>query len=90
MSGKKMEYEILFSPRARKDFKKIDREMKIKMKDSLNGILAIPPIGDMKKLKGFKKRYRLRVGDWRILYSLDRKSRELIVLEILPRKDAYK
>ncbi|MEW5953356.1 MAG: type II toxin-antitoxin system RelE/ParE family toxin [Bacillota bacterium] len=85
-----MEYKILFSPRARKDFKKIDRETKTKVKEALNGILAIPPRGDIKKLKGFKERYRLRVGDWRILYSLDRKIGELIVLEILPRKDAYK
>ncbi|KJS10740.1 MAG: hypothetical protein VR67_17665 [Peptococcaceae bacterium BRH_c8a] len=86
----KMEYEIIFSPRARKDFKKIDRETKTKVKEALKGILAVPPKGDIKKLKGFQGRFRLRVGYWRILYSLDRKIGELIVLEILPRKDAYK
>jgi mRNA interferase RelE/StbE len=33
--------------------------------------------------------YRLRVGDWRVLYELDDKQKVLLVLDIKPRGGAY-
>jgi len=45
------------------------------------------PAGDVRKLKGFTNAYRLRVGDYRILFDMDS---EIIITNILPRGDAYK
>ena len=87
MFGKKMVYEVEFSPRARKDFKELNRQIKERIKEAIEGI---PLRGDIKKLKGFEDRFRLRVGDWRILYSLDKKERKVVISEILPRKEAYR
>lgn len=87
MFGKKMVYEVEFSPRARRDFKELTRETKERIKEAIEGI---PLKGDIKKLKGFDGRFRLRVGDWRILYSLDKKERKVVISEILLRKEAYR
>lgn len=46
------------------------------------------PRGDVKKLQGYLNAYRLRVGDWRILFDMDVDS--IRVTNILPRGDAYK
>jgi mRNA interferase RelE/StbE len=54
---------------------------------ALRSITKNPPIGDVKKLKD-KKGYRLRVGDYRILF--DRIGNHLIVDEITTRGQAYK
>ena len=34
--------------------------------------------------------YRLRIGDWRVLYSLDAEAHVLTVAAILPRGEAYR
>jgi mRNA interferase RelE/StbE len=44
--------------------------------------------GDVKKLKGSKKQYRLRVGDYRVLFELE--SRAITVYDFGHRKDIYK
>jgi mRNA-degrading endonuclease RelE of RelBE toxin-antitoxin system len=44
--------------------------------------------GDIKKLQGQRDEWRLRVGDWRVIFSL--RSGEIIVLDILNRRDAYR
>ena len=52
-------------------------------------ILAALNIADeYMKLKGMKDRYRIRVGNYRILFEL-RPNKEIIVFAILPRERAY-
>lgn len=47
------------------------------------------PMPDIKKLKGrFKGTFRLRTGDYRILFRISDKS--IFVLDILPRGQVYK
>ena len=43
--------------------------------------------GDVKKLKGFKDRYRLRVGRYRVLFQLDKDT--IVVYDFGDRKDIY-
>jgi mRNA interferase RelE/StbE len=43
--------------------------------------------GDVKKLKGYDDRYRLRVGDFRVMFMLVKN--DIGVYEIVNRKDAY-
>jgi mRNA interferase RelE/StbE len=47
------------------------------------------PIG-YKKLTGYENLYRIRVGDWRIIYALEEKQLIVLVLEISPRSSAYR
>jgi mRNA interferase RelE/StbE len=41
---------------------------------------------DIKKLKGFKNVYRVRLGKWRIIYRVDPKEKSILVHDILPKK----
>ena len=43
--------------------------------------------GDIKKLKGFKNKYRLRAGNYRVLFELERAC--LVVYHVGNRKDIY-
>jgi mRNA interferase RelE/StbE len=45
--------------------------------------------GDVKKLQGNKDRWRLRVGDWRLMYRRESDSSAIEITEILLRRDAY-
>lgn len=48
--------------------------------------------GDVKKLQGHSNEFRLRVGDWRVRFSVDNLGHLIIltVLRVLPRGSAYK
>ncbi len=79
-----MTYEIEFKPRAIKDMKTLPKlaQRRILAKiESLRNDLA----GDVKRLTNFTPEYRLRVGDYRILFEVE----EDKVYRVLHRKDAY-
>lgn len=46
--------------------------------------------GDVKSLKGLDDRWRLRVGDWRVLFTFAPDHDALIVLRVVPRDKAYR
>ena len=46
--------------------------------------------GDIKPLKGMKGMYRLRVGNLRVIYEVAVTARQIKVMTILPRGQAYK
>ena len=82
-----MIYEVEFKPRALKDLKALPesaRRRVIAKIEALRNDLA----GDVKRLTNFTHEYRLRVGDYRVLFEVE--GRRIIVYRIIHRKDAYR
>ncbi len=78
---------IEFKPSAIKDLKAItarDKRRIVKKIEGLEDNLA----GDVKRLTNFTAEYRLRVGDYRILFEVD--DGRVVIYRIRHRKDAYK
>jgi len=75
--------EITYSARAAKAISKISNPFKKNIKEAIEKL----PAGDVKKLKGFANTYRLRVGDYRILYDVNG---DIEITDVLPRGAAYK
>jgi mRNA interferase RelE/StbE len=46
--------------------------------------------GDVRKLAGTSDEYRLRVGDWRVLFRLEDGGRLMAISRVLNRRDAYR
>jgi mRNA interferase RelE/StbE len=42
-----------------------------------------------KKLKGYKDQWRIRVGDWRVLYIIDDKAKLISITRIANRREFY-
>lgn len=82
-----MKYIIEFKSTAVKDLQKIDS---IDAKKLLNKIelLADGFKGDIKRLTNYTPEYRLRSGDYRVLFELI--ENKIIIYRIKHRKDAYK
>jgi len=74
-----------YSKQAAKYISTLDRTSKQRIKEGCEKI----PKGDIKPLKGAPGVYRLRVGDWRILFSYI-ESKNVYVREIKPRGGIYK
>jgi mRNA interferase RelE/StbE len=82
-------YKVLIMPSARKDFRvipKIDRNRIIKCIDSL--VINPRPAG-CKKITGQNK-YRIRQGDYRIIYEIFDDKLIVWVVKVGHRKDVYR
>jgi mRNA-degrading endonuclease RelE of RelBE toxin-antitoxin system len=79
---------ILWSPEARADLRGIDRETALRVLRAVDSYLSTGS-GDVKKLKPPRHEFRLRVGDYRILF-LPKEELSIEVLRVLHRKDAYR
>ena len=47
------------------------------------------PVGS-KKLTGYPNLYRVRVGDWRIIYAIEDEKLIILIVSIAPRGNAYR
>ncbi|GHV23707.1 hypothetical protein AGMMS49959_17630 [Planctomycetales bacterium] len=74
-----------FSKQAVKTLARLDAPTKQRLEQGITGI----PQGDIKPLSGVAGTYRLRVGDWRILFSYPAAGTALVE-KIAPRGDVYK
>ena len=76
--------QIEYSKQAVKYINSADKPTKKRLKEAIEKI----PLGDIKKLQGIENGYRLRVGDLRVLFSLEN---DIVYIDnILPRGQVYK
>ena len=83
-----MEYVVELKPKAIKDLRKIGRSQATRIADSIDR-LQQDLQGDVKKLTNHTPEYRLRVGDYRVLFEIAGTSR-VIVYRIMHRREAYR
>ncbi len=85
----KEEYKVLLERRALKQLQSLDKRTAPRVSSALVALKeGFSARLDIKKLKGMKNRYRVRVGDYRILFEL-KESKEILVFAILARERAY-
>ena len=82
-----MSYEIEIRRRAEKDLASLLKSDAQKIADAIyeleNGLT-----GNIKKLTNHSPEYRLRVGDWRVLFEVSKD--KIIIYRIRHRKEAYR
>ena len=59
-------------------------------KERIRAAIERLPEGDVRQLTGLRDERRLRVGEWRVRFRIDRDRRVLVILAIKPRGGAYK
>lgn len=76
---------IEYSKAAVKTISALDRKTKQRIKAAIENI----PKGDIKPLSGSVTLYRLRVGNWRVVFSYP-DNETVLIDRIAPRGDVYK
>ncbi|RME28224.1 MAG: type II toxin-antitoxin system RelE/ParE family toxin [Deltaproteobacteria bacterium] len=91
MPGEQGPFEILYHPLVvERDIPALPKRMRTRIKKAIELRLATRPLHYGKPLRySFKGHRRLRVGEWRIVYRIERKTRKVIILIICHRKDVY-
>jgi len=85
-----MSYKIVFANNVKKDVKKIPVSLLKNIKANIDELANFPSISNFKRLYSCSLAdYRLRVGDYRILFDVDYKNNEIVILKIGHRKEVY-
>jgi mRNA interferase RelE/StbE len=83
-------WQIAFEPGARRELRSLDRPIQERILKSLAGLAANPHTApNVKALQG-RPGYRIRVGDWRVIYTLQDEVLTVLVIRIAHRREAYR
>jgi mRNA interferase RelE/StbE len=83
-------YEIQFTPAARRIIKKFDRPIQERLLQRIETLAETPRPRGAEKLKGKKRGYyRVRDGDYRIIYTIDDSKLVVLIVTLGNRKEVY-
>jgi mRNA interferase RelE/StbE len=86
--GKKPDYTILILPSAQKQLSKLSNAIATRIEDKMMELEQDPRPAGCKKLKG-RDAWRIRIGDYRVIYEINDGRLIVTVITIGHRKEVY-
>jgi mRNA interferase RelE/StbE len=84
-----MTYQVIIKHSAEKELDALPASLHERIAERLLALEENPrPVGS-RKLQG-QESYRLRVGDYRVLYTIDDKAKKVVVLAVGHRREVYR
>ena len=82
-------WSIIILPDVLKKIKKLQPREQARIKRAIGKLENFPTQGDIKPMEG-QNGWRLREGDWRIIFRIDSQSHSLVITHFGSRGDVYK
>ncbi|MCL0041356.1 type II toxin-antitoxin system RelE/ParE family toxin [Dehalococcoidia bacterium] len=83
-------YEVRMTHSAEKELENLSKSLLSVLWQRIKALADQPRPRQAKKLKGAEKAYRLRVRDYRIIYTIDDEQKLVTVTAVRHRKDIYR
>ena len=85
-----MAYTVDFRPAARRQFLRLTPEVQSRLRPRIDALAEDPRPPGCKKLQGQENLWRIRIGDYRVVYRIQETRLIILVLIIGHRKDVYR
>jgi mRNA interferase RelE/StbE len=82
-------YSVEIKPSARKEFEALPDTVLARVTHKIDLLAHTPRPAGCKKLRGYKDLWRIRVGAWRVIYSIDDAARRVSITRIAHRREVY-
>jgi mRNA interferase RelE/StbE len=83
-------YAVLVSSRAAKDLDDLPISIQRRVRTLIDGLATEPRPRGTEAMVGIDNSYRLRVGDYRVVYAIDDAERQVIIARVGHRRDVYR
>jgi mRNA interferase RelE/StbE len=85
-----MAYRIEFSPRADRQYRKLPPSVQARLKPRIDALAQNPRPPGVEKLSESENFYRIRVGDYRVVYQIEDDVLLVLVVKVEHRKEVYR
>jgi mRNA interferase RelE/StbE len=83
-------YKVIFKPSVVKDLRSLPRSVVTRIFKHIDALKDDPFPRQSIKLAGAEQLYRVRIGDYRLIYGVDKNNRQVIVHYVRHRRDVYR
>jgi mRNA interferase RelE/StbE len=83
-------YRIILKPSAERELSRLPLALTERIERTIDALAADPRPAGVKKMQGAANLWRVRVGDYRIVYEIHDREIVIMVLKIAHRKDVYR
>lgn len=88
--SEKAPYSVLYDPKALKELSNLDKVAVRRVVNAIDRLVSEPRPAGVRALVGFPGLFRIRVGDYRIVYTIKDAELIVLVLRVAHRSVAYR
>lgn len=81
--------KLLLSHSAQKDLDRLSDDITLRISKTLYDLAVNPYMYGSEKLSG-DKGYRIRIGDYRVVYKIDKTLKEVTIIKVKHRREVYR
>ena len=85
-----MAYTVEFSRGADREFRKLSRQVQLRLRPRIESLSLNPRPAGSKKLAGSQNDWRIRIGDYRVVYEIHDRILFILVLRVAHRREVYR
>ena len=82
-------YSLHIKSSAQKELDALDEALFARIDRKIVLLAENPRPAGCKKLKGYRNQWRIRVGDWRVIYIIDDSEARVSITRVAHRRDVY-
>jgi mRNA interferase RelE/StbE len=90
MANINLSYSVTFARSARKELESLSKTAALRVLKKIESLPRNPRPSGCKKLSGQNSLYRIRIGDYRVVYSIDDADRKIDITIVRHRSSVYK
>ena len=83
-------YDVNFKPSVEKDLRRLSKELVSRVMERIDKLRANPIPRQAIKLSGTEWLYRVRVGEYRIVYAVDSQAGQIMIHYVRHRREVYR
>ena len=84
-----MSYKVVIPKPVQKQLSDLPKNQRDRLITDIRLLAEVPRPSGVKKLKGYENIYRIRVGDYRVIYEVKDQEMLVLIISSVHRRDAY-
>jgi mRNA interferase RelE/StbE len=82
-------YSVVLKSSAQKELDALDDPVFRRIDRKILALAENPRPAGCKKLKGYRDQWRIRIGDWRVVYFIDDSAKRVSITRVAHRREVY-